>query len=255
MLLSLAVGGTAQQPAPGDAPQTSSKGFGKVKAPVPLYTPDAEMPDAAGRAQQSGVCVISLIVDAQGKPKNPRVVRCTDPIFNGSSLKAVMKYRFDPARRLADGTAVPVTITVTINFNVSGRSTGEPPATIGYSFHSPPGTTFTAPDATGVYPLSKQLEQPKMVDFVSKGFAQAALTLPHGTGCDLVLVIDAKGKAESATVSKCDKPVLERPAVESMMKSKFKPAKLNGQAVAVRLRIHLVYEGFGTGEAAAAGKH
>ena len=48
---------------------------GGVSAPVPIFTPEAEFSDEARRAKYQGVCLISLIVDAQGNPQNPRVVR------------------------------------------------------------------------------------------------------------------------------------------------------------------------------------
>jgi TonB family protein len=238
MLLFLASGGAAQ--GSGDRTEKVSS---KVKAPVVLEAPEAEMPATARSARRSGVCVISLVVDANGRPQNPRVVRCTDAVFADNSLAAVMKYRFAPARKADDGRAVPAKITVEINFSFAGRANADPPATIEYAFYPPPRITTTNPDADGVYPLSKRLEQPKMVDLVSQGFAEAALPLAHGTACDLTVVLDAKGKPQSATVSSCDQPALGKPAVESIMKSKFKPAKLNGSAVAVRLRVRLTYAG------------
>lgn len=249
MLLLLTGGGAAQ--GPGDATEKLSS---KVRAPVVLEAPEAEMPATARSARRTGICVISLVVDANGRPENPRVVRCTDALFADNSLAAVMKYRFAPARRVGDGAAVPAKITVEINFSFAGRGKAGPPATIAYAFYPPAGITTTNPDADGVYPLSKRLEQPQMVDLVSKGFAQASLPLAHGTACDLTVVLDAEGNPRSATVSRCDRPALAKPAVESMMKSKFKPARLNGNRVAVRLRVRLTYEGFGAGEGAAAGK-
>ena len=249
MLLFLASGGAAQ--GPGDRTQNVSS---KVKAPVVLEAPEAEMPATARSAGRTGVCVISLVVDANGRPQNPRVVRCTDAVFADNSRAAVMKYRFAPARKVDDGRAVPAKITVEINFSLAGRGNRDPPATIEYAFYPPPGITTTNPDADLVYPLSKRLEPPQMLDLASKGFAQAEPPLAHGTACDLTVVLDTKGKPQSATVSSCDQPALAKPAVESMMKSKFKPAKLNGNAVAVRLRVRLIYEGFGTGEGIAAGK-
>ncbi len=88
----------------------------KVHAPVPLITPEAEIPDEARLKLENGMCVLSLTVDAEGVPKNPQVVRCTDPIFMENSIKTAMKYRFQPARRIDNGAPVPVIITIEENF-------------------------------------------------------------------------------------------------------------------------------------------
>lgn len=218
-----------------------------VHAPVPITSPEAEMPDEARRLRQGGICLISMIVDSKGEPTNPHLVRCTDSMFAKNSMDTVMKYRFKPAIRVTDGISVPVMITIEINFRFTDRpfSPDEPPTRIRYGFFSPPGMTSLGPDADGVYPLSKQLEAPKMAKFVSKGFGKAAMLLPDGVGCHVVLALDAKGKPLNAQVTSCDKPTLEKSAVNSLMKSKYKPAKLNGKEVPVRMTVLLIYDGFG----------
>ena len=90
---------------------------GSISAPVPLNTVEAEFSDEARRAKYQGVCLISLIVDAQGNPQNPRVVRALGMGLDQKALEAVRKYRFKPAMK--DGkTPVPVMITVEVNFRL-----------------------------------------------------------------------------------------------------------------------------------------
>lgn len=218
-----------------------------VKAPIPTVTPEAEMPNEARQMARGGICLISLIVDAYGMPINPRVVRCTDPMFEKNSVEAVMKYRFKPAKRISDGTAVAVMISIEINFRFGAPGSGseEPPLQVRYGFFSPPGMTSLEQDADGVYPFSRRIEPPKMVRFVSNGFGRAAMLWPDGTGCQVVLTLNAKGKPIHAETKSCDKPNLEKPAIDSLMNSKFKPAKFNGKEVSVRLTVALVYDGFG----------
>ena len=124
---------------------------GTVRAPVPIVSPEAEMPQEARLKRQSGICLIAMVVDAQGMPQNPRVIRCTDSIFVLNSMDAVQKYRFKPAVRIADGQPVPVMITIEINFSFDNRPTSiEPPTKIQYAFLSPPGTASADPDANGI---------------------------------------------------------------------------------------------------------
>jgi protein TonB len=90
---------------------------GGISAPVPVVWPEAEFSDEARRAKYQGVCLVSLIVDAQGNPQNPRVVRPLGMGLDEKALEAVRKYKFKPA--LKDGrTPVPVMITIEVNFRL-----------------------------------------------------------------------------------------------------------------------------------------
>jgi TonB family protein len=90
---------------------------GGVTAPVALNSVEAEFSDEARRAKYQGVCLISLIVDAQGNPQNPRVIRALGMGLDEKALEAVRKYKFRPAMK--DGrTPVPVMITVEVNFRL-----------------------------------------------------------------------------------------------------------------------------------------
>jgi TonB family protein len=90
---------------------------GRVSAPVPLFQPEAEFSDEARRAKYQGICVISVIVDAQGNPQNPRVVRALGMGLDEKALEAVRKYKFKPAMK--DGkTPVPVMVNIEVNFRL-----------------------------------------------------------------------------------------------------------------------------------------
>jgi len=89
---------------------------GGVSAPQPLNQVEAEFSDEARRAKYQGVCLISLIVDAQGNPQNPRVVRALGMGLDEKAIEAVKKYKFKPAMK--GNTPVPVMITVEVNFRL-----------------------------------------------------------------------------------------------------------------------------------------
>jgi TonB family protein len=89
---------------------------GGVSAPVPLNSVEAEFSDEARRAKYQGVCLISLIVDAQGNPQNPRVARTLGMGLDEKAIEAVKKYKFKPAMK--GNTPVPVMITVEVNFRL-----------------------------------------------------------------------------------------------------------------------------------------
>jgi len=90
---------------------------GGVSAPVPIFTPEAEFSDEARRAKYQGVCLVSLIVDAQGNPQNVHVVRPLGMGLDEKALEAVRKYKFKPAMK--DGrTPVPVLMSIEVNFRL-----------------------------------------------------------------------------------------------------------------------------------------
>ena len=90
---------------------------GRVSGPIPLFQPEAEFSDEARRAKYHGICVISVIVDAQGNPQNPRVVRALGMGLDEKALEAVRKYKFKPAMK--DGkTPVAVMVNIEVNFRL-----------------------------------------------------------------------------------------------------------------------------------------
>jgi protein TonB len=107
------------RPRQGGNAQAAASTTSAAASPLPsrLNSVEAEFSDEARRAKYQGVCLISLIVDAQGNPQNPRVVRALGMGLDEKALEAVRKYKFKPAMK--DGkTPVPVMITVEVNFRL-----------------------------------------------------------------------------------------------------------------------------------------
>jgi TonB family protein len=89
---------------------------GGVSGPVVIHSVDPEFSDEARRAKYQGVCLISVIVDAQGNPQNPRVSRALGMGLDEKALEAVKQFKFKPAMK--GNTPVPVMITVVVNFRL-----------------------------------------------------------------------------------------------------------------------------------------
>jgi TonB family protein len=88
-----------------------------VTPPVILHQVDPEYSEEARRAQLQGVCLITIIVDVNGNPQDPMVVKPLGLGLDEEALKAVKRFRFKPAMK--DGkTPVPVQITVAVNFRM-----------------------------------------------------------------------------------------------------------------------------------------
>jgi TonB family protein len=134
-----------QVPSPGDsrgklsadheagAPRPNPDASGKyhvgdgVSAPKLVFAPDPEFTAKASRKKLGGMLVVSLTVDAAGRPQDVRVSRSLAegvskklrPIALGldaNAVKAVKEYRFEPAE--FQGKPVPVETTVEIDFRI-----------------------------------------------------------------------------------------------------------------------------------------
>jgi protein TonB len=84
---------------------------------VALNSVTAEYSKEARKAHYQGVCLLRLVVDAQGNPQNPRVIRALGMGLDEKAIEAVRRYKFKPAMK--DGTTpVPVMIMMEINFRL-----------------------------------------------------------------------------------------------------------------------------------------
>jgi TonB family protein len=222
-----------------------------VRAPVPIDTPIAEMPDQARRRHLAGFCAVAVIVDQRGHPQNVRVVRCTDSMFSENSLNAVRNYRFRPATSLQDNKPVPckMTIEVSYGFEPNRDPIPRPRPRIKVGFLVPSQPVLSGPDNNGIYALSRDFDPPNslptILRFADTGFSRAAFLLDDGAGCIAELTIDERGQPTDAKITECNSHSLEAPAMRSLLKSQFSPAILKGKAVPVRTSVHLVCEGFG----------
>jgi protein TonB len=89
---------------------------GAVSRPVAIYTPDPEFSEEARKAKFSGNVVVSLIVDANGKPRNVHVLRGVGMGLDEKAVEAVQQYKFKPA--MMNGKPVAVYVNVEVNFQI-----------------------------------------------------------------------------------------------------------------------------------------
>jgi protein TonB len=89
---------------------------GGISAPQAVSTPDPEYTEEARTAKTQGTCVLWLIVDDQGKPRNIRVVRGLGFGLDAKAIQAVQQWRFQPAMK--DGKPVNVQISIEVGFHL-----------------------------------------------------------------------------------------------------------------------------------------
>ena len=89
---------------------------GGVTAPRALYAPDPEYSDAARKAKYQGTVVLWVVIGADGRPRDIRVVRSLGMGLDEKAVEAVRMWRFEPARK--DGQPVAVQMNVEVSFRL-----------------------------------------------------------------------------------------------------------------------------------------
>lgn len=117
---------------PQSSPNPDSSGVyhpGKgVTPPQVIHSAYPEYPDSARREKVDGVCIVAILVDVNGIPKDVHVVRSiessVDPEFRSAAkdmdknaVKTASKFRFKPATY--HGQPVPIAIKLEINYRIS----------------------------------------------------------------------------------------------------------------------------------------
>jgi len=87
-----------------------------VKAPRATFMPDPEFSEQARQAGYEGVCVLELVVDAEGMPQNIRVTHPVGMGLDEKALEAVRQWRFTPGMK--GDTPVAVRINVETSFHL-----------------------------------------------------------------------------------------------------------------------------------------
>jgi len=87
-----------------------------VSEPQLIYSVEPEFSDEARRAKYQGVCIVSVIVDAQGNPQHIHVARSLGMGLDEKAIEAVRQYKFKPA--YYQGRPVAVSMDVVVNFRI-----------------------------------------------------------------------------------------------------------------------------------------
>jgi hypothetical protein len=267
LLLSLVIVSPAQQsavykvPAPRDQDRA-----GNVVPPELISSEPAEYPDDARLRQIDGLCSMSLVVGIQGIPQDIHVLHCTDPSFDESSVNAISQYRFKPALT-QDGRPIAATVApLVLQYHVARHGLGfhsreggdrnliifdrwMSKAGVYRELIAPVHPDFIAlqggsasPGSDGTYPLTASATAPSVIEFAEEGYAALAFTHEGNSTCDVMITVDAKGRPFDPRVIHCERPELEKPAIESLVKSTYKPGYVNGKQAPIRAMIHLYYD-------------
>jgi len=104
---------------PGDEAGTGGDAFRIGKGVIPprlIYQIDPEFSEEARKAKYQGNCVLGLVVDANGRPTNIRVLNALGMGLDEKAIESVKNWKFDPGKK--DGHDVAVEIAVEVDFHL-----------------------------------------------------------------------------------------------------------------------------------------
>jgi protein TonB len=87
-----------------------------VTPPRVIYQTDPEFSEEARKAKYQGTCVLSVVVDPNGRPTNIHVLSTLGMGLDEKAIESVKNWRFEPGQK--DGHAVPVVIAVEVDFHL-----------------------------------------------------------------------------------------------------------------------------------------
>ena len=90
-----------------------------VTAPKLIYKVQPKYTKRAKKAKLHGVVKLSIVVSSRGTAEDISVTEGLDPDLDAEAVKAVLQWRFEPAKE--DGRAVPVWASVEVNFQLCCR--------------------------------------------------------------------------------------------------------------------------------------
>jgi protein TonB len=89
---------------------------GEIEPPKKLKDVKPEYPDTARAARVEGTVVLEAVIDSRGVVTDVRVLKSI-PLLDQAAVEAVRQWRYQAT--MLNGQAVPVVMTVTLNFGLA----------------------------------------------------------------------------------------------------------------------------------------
>lgn len=88
---------------------------GNIQAPTKVTNVDPRYPPVAQAARVQGVVILEAVIGPDGRVTDVKVLRSV-PLLDEAAIEAVRQWTYTPT--LLNGVAVPVIMTVTVNFQL-----------------------------------------------------------------------------------------------------------------------------------------
>jgi protein TonB len=179
---------------------------GNVKTPTKTRDVRPVYPPLAQSARVSGMVVVEVLIGPDGRVQDAQVLRSI-PLLDAAALDAVKEWEFTPT--LLNGKAVPVIMTVTVNFSLQGGNAIEVPKVV-------------PPEALKVRPAGTRKQAPALISDVKPRYTPEAMRARIEGNVEVETVIGVDGTVTSARVVR-GHPMLNESALEAVRQWIFSP--------------------------------
>jgi protein TonB len=198
---------------------------GGIKTPKKIRDVRPVYPPLAQAAQVSGVVIIEARIGPDGVVEDTRVLRSI-PLLDQAAIDAVMQWQFTPT--LLNGRAVPVVMTVTVNFTLQQADlprevTPDPPFVEAVQVvprRARGRAQTTVAEGVNVSPQRRLV--PELVKEVKPSYTSLAMRARIQGSVEMEVTIGVDGKVTGARVIK-SLPMLDEAALTAVRQWEFKP--------------------------------
>jgi len=206
---------------------------GNIKPPTKTRDVKPVYPEVALASRVQGVVIIEATIDSVGNVSTARVLR-GQPLLDQAALDAVKEWQFTPT--MLNGAAVPVIMTVTVNFTMNGPGESgridptltPPPA--------PPPPPAQLVDGQAPIRVGGNIKPPTKTRDVKPIYPADAMADRVQGVVVMEATIDSAGNVRNARVLR-SQPLLDQAAVDAVNQWQFTPTLLNGVAVPVIMTV------------------
>jgi TonB family protein len=260
-------GGQQSSPAPSPSPdsqQTRVKVYAVgpgVTAPELLPPIPAPIPADKCKKKVDGKVVLSVLVDATGRPRNLMFLNPLGTDLDKLALQIAAADRFKPGTH--DGVAVVVGQSVEVDLQACDeqkkddtgqkifqlRLRSQPVQKFGTLPQSPEDAVLTAIDlplkdsynsvVSPHYRIGGEVSPPTPLNYVEAEFSKEAKQAKYGGVCIVSLIVDVYGRPQNVSIVRPLEYGLSEKAIEAVNKFRFKPAMKNGKPVPVRISVEV----------------
>ena len=210
-----------------------------VQAPVPIRSVHPRYPGEAMRNQIQGVVELEAVVLSDGAVGDVRVVKSLDSTFglDNEAVAAAKQWLFRPGRLTSTGRAVPVSVTIILEFRL------EPSKTLAKAFEP---VNIVANDDFYQDAYSAQhpaLLQPAIVRTTQPKYTPEAMRAKLQGTVEVEAVVGTDGRVMRTRVVKSLDPQLglDDAALDAASNWVFDPGMLKGQPVPVVVKLMLEF--------------
>lgn len=175
---------------------------GNVRTPRKIKHVNPVYPEIARQARVSGVVIAEIRIGTDGSVEEAHILRSI-PLLDQAALDAVRQWRFTPT--LMNGQAVPVMLTVTVNFQPDAA--GGPPAAAPIE-----QAVEVAPERPG----------PRVIKDVKPRYPQEGLEAKTSGTVEVAVTVGTDGKVSAARVLR-GIPMFDQAALDAAYQWEFEP--------------------------------